>query len=392
MGNAGNAFDLVVVGLGAMGAAALYHARRQGLRVLGIDRHRPPHELGSTHAETRITRLAVGEGAPYLPFVRRSHELWRDLEARSGEQLLHQSGGLIVTGPGSRPGARWADFTSATARIAREAGIGFDLLDASTATARYPAIVGLDRHQVGFEPTGGIVMAERALSVQLTLAEADGAIVHTDETVDDVVPGGDHVDVVTDRDSYRSRHVVLSTGPWVRELADPSDGALTSVTRQVVYWFEVDDPDAFTIERFPFVMWIGASDAEYLGVFPIPPGGTSALKVLGEQFESTTDPETVDRTVSPSEIDAFYEHCVEPRIAGVNRRCVRATVCLYTNTPDDHFLIDSDPRSDHITVMSPCSGHGFKHSAALGEAVAERVATGTSTLDLDPFRRRRFAV
>lgn len=383
-------FDLIVVGLGAMGAAVAYQATGLDLRVLGIDRHDPPHDFGSTKAETRITRLAVGEGAHYLPFVARSHEIWRDLEQRFGEQLLHQCGGYIVTEQTPVEGQRWQDFVVETKRIANGAGIEFTVLD-ETSEVNPPAhINGLDGKRIGFEPTAGLVMAERAVSAQLRFAAQAGATLQTGETVIEVIPDTEGVEVVTDRDRYRAGHVVLAAGPWLGDLVDQQDADRLAVTRQTVFWFEVDDLSAFGTDRFPFVMLVGDTDEDYIGVFPIPPGGTPALKVLGEQFLTSTQPEEVDREISQAEIQEFYSRHIEPRIEGVSNRCVKAEVCLYTNTPDDHFLIDSALGSDRVLMMSPCSGHGFKHSAALGEAVAQRIATGHSDLDLAPFARSRF--
>ena len=156
-----------------------------------------------------------------------------------------------------------------------------------------------------------------------------------------------------------------------------------------MYWFEAEDLDAWSVERFPFVMWITGTIDGYCAAFPTPPdSSTPGVKLLGEQFETTTSPTTVARSVTQQEIDVFYQRLVAPRFDGITDRCLRSEVCLYTSTPDDHFLIDNDPRSDRITVMSPCSGHGFKHSTALGEAVAQRIASGDSNLDLSPFRQR----
>ena len=383
-------YDLIVVGLGAMGAAVTYQAASLGLRVLGIDRHNPPHDFGSTKAETRITRLAVGEGEQYLPFVARSHEIWRDLERKSGEQLLHQCGGYIVTEQTPVPGQRWQDFVLETNRIASAAGIEFHVLGDSNPIPPPAGIVGLENKRIGFEPTAGLVMAERAVAVQLQLAAAAGATIRTGETVTSVTPDTSGVTVATAEGHYRADQAVIAAGPWLADLIGQTDAAKLRVTRQVVYWFEVDDPDAFSTERFPFVMWVGDTDEDYVGIFPIPPGGTPALKVLGEQFVTDTHPETVDRTVSPLEIQAFHERHIAPKMPGVSNRCVKAGVCLYTNTPDDHFLIDTALDSDRILLMSPCSGHGFKHSAALGEAVAQQVSSGKSEQNLTPFRRTRF--
>ena len=370
-----------------MGAAVAWHARRLGLNVVGIDRHDPPHTFGSTHAETRVTRLAVGEGPQYLLLVARSHELWREIEALTGEALLHQCGGLIVTEP-VLSGTRWNDFATVTAEIARAAGIAFSLERPQDVRARFPPLRISDAVRVGYEPTGALVMAERALIAQIALAREAGAEIRTRETVRSFEPQAQHVEVRTDRQRYCAGHVVLASGPWFGEMAAPEHAALVRVTRQVVYWFEAEDVAAFATDHFPYVMWAGSSDEDYLGVFPVPPGGTPAVKLVSEQFGRATTPDTVERRVSSDEITAFHARHVAPKLEGVSAHCVKAEVCLYSNTKDDHFLIDRDPRSERIVVMSACSGHGFKHSAALGEAVAELVAHGESRLDLGAFRQR----
>ena len=380
--------DLIVVGLGAMGAAVAYHASKLGLSVIGIDRYDPPHEFGSTKAETRITRLAVGEGPQYLPFVKRSHEIWRELETQTGVDLLHECGGIIITEQDPVPGQRWEDFVVETARIAGEGDIPYDVLTPAEVRDAHPWIRIPDERNAGFESTAGLVMVERAVEVQLELAAELGAMLRVNETVTNVEPTDGSVAVTTSAGSFTADHVVLATGPWFPELAEPLHAEQVAVTRQVVYWFEVDDLEAFGTDRIPFVMWIAKKDEDYIALFPTPPGGTPAVKVLGEQFIETSDANTVERSVSQDEIDEFYDTHIAPKFHGVSRNAIRTGVCLYTNTADDHFLIDSDPRSDSIIVMSPCSGHGFKPSTALGEAVAQKIATGESTNDLTPFRSR----
>lgn len=374
-----------------MGAAVAFQASERGASVIGIDRYDPPHSLGSTHAETRISRLAVGEGSHYLPFVERSHEIWRELEARTGAQLLHLCGGYIFTEQEPVPGQRWEDFVTETAAIAAAAPSGpipFEVLDPTTVRADHPWIKIPDHNKAGLEPTAGLVMAERCVEVQLRLAEANGAVIRRNEEVVSVDPDDGGVTITTTAGQVRADRVVVATGPWFSDLAHPSHAEQVVVTRQVVYWFEADDLDAFSTERIPYIMWIGARDEDYFAVFPTPPGGTPAVKVLGEQFLETTDPSTVDRHVSRAEIEAFHRDFVAPKVDGISDRCVKASVCLYTNTADDHFLIDTDPRSDRILAMSPCSGHGFKHSAALGETVVQVLFDGVSERSLEPFRSR----
>jgi sarcosine oxidase len=359
-----------------------------GLRVLGIDRHDPPHTMGSTHAETRITRLAVGEGREYLPLVARSHEIWRQLEAESGVPLLHQCGGMIIASDDAAEAERWTDFVGATERIASNAGIGFRTLSADQINAEFPTLHPAANEQGGNEPTAGLVMCEDAVRVQLELARAGGAAIRTNETVTELVPIDDGVVVRTSAGDYEADRVIATTGPWSPDLADPVDGESLEVTRQLVVWYECDDLQEWTTNNHPFVMWIAEDISNYVALFPSPPGGTPGLKAVSEQFSVFTDPKSVDRTVSDEEIADLHARLLAHRVSGVTPNAIRAEICLYTNTDDEHFLIDAHPASDRITTVSACSGHGFKHSTAIGEALAEQVARGASTLDLEPFRRR----
>ncbi len=377
--------DVIVVGLGAMGAAVTYQAQSMGLEVLGIDRHEPPHEFGSSHAETRISRLAVGEGPQYIPFVARAHELWHTIGDAVGETLFHQSGGYVITNTDGGNDDRWHDFVTATDNVAQLAGIPYTTLTAAEVRAAHPNLKLTNDMRAGHEPTGGVIMCERAVEAQLRLARQNGARIRVNETVAAVTPDDQGVVVETDQGSYRARDVVLATGAWMHDLASAHHSNQLSITRQAVFWFEAEDLDAFRVDRMPFVIWTGDTIDDYVGLFPVPPGATNGVKILGEQFSETTSPSEVNRTISDAEVAEFYETHVAPQIDGVTSRCIKRAVCLYTNTLDDHFLIEPDPRSNRITVMSPCSGHGFKHSPALGEAVAQRIATGASDLDLSPF-------
>ncbi len=380
--------DLIVIGLGAMGASVTYQAQALGLSVLGIDRYEPPHEFGSSHAETRITRLAVGEGPQYLPFVARSHELWQSIGEAVGEVLFHQSGGYVITNSDGGKDDRWHDFVTATDDVAKLAGIPYTTLTAAEVRAAHPQLKLTDTMRAGHEPTGGVIMCEQAVAAQLTLAKQRGAMIRVNETVTATAADDEGVVVETNRGRYRAQHVVVATGAWIHDLAAPLHGEQLSVTRQAVFWFEAEDLDAFRTDRMPFAIWTGETIDDYVGLFPVPPGGTNAVKILGEQFSTTTNPHDVNREISDAEVADFYETHIAPQIGGITPNCVKRAVCLYTNTLDDHFLIDADPRSSRIMVMSPCSGHGFKHSPALGEAVAQKIATGASNLDLSPFQNR----
>jgi sarcosine oxidase len=270
--------DLAVVGLGAMGSATCFQAADRGLKVLGLDRHAPPHQMGSTHAETRITRLAVGEGPQYLPFVARSHEIWREIERRTGVPLLHLTGGFIITpaqsnAPPEEVSAieeiRWLDFVSATENVAMQAGVDFQRHTAAEVRARCPNVLVTDDEVAGFEPTGGIVMCETAVELQIKLAQDMGATICTNTDVVSVAPracGG--VEIRTACGAvHTADKAVVAAGSWMSDFFDPSDysAAGLGVTRQVVYWFEVKDLAEWS--DFPFLIWAGVWQTSFLSHF-----------------------------------------------------------------------------------------------------------------------------
>ena len=381
--------DVVVVGLGAMGSASLYQLARRGARVIGIDRFQPPHDRGSSHGESRITRQAIGEGEEYVPFVLRSHEIWRELEAQTGEALLFQVGGLLMTREsGSARHHGQGDFVGQSIAAARRFGIAHEVLRAGEIQQRFPQfrLVG---DEIGYyEPGAGYLRPERCVAVQLDRARAHGAVARVGETVLRIVPRAAEVEVVTDTETYTAARVIVTAGAWAPTLLGGPFAKLLGVYRQVLYWFACDEPAAFAPERFPIFIWIhGAAPTEHFYGFPLLSEG---IKIAREQFAETTDPATVTRDVSPADIADMYATHVRGRLAGISDRCLRAETCLYTATPDSRFVIDRHPDSDRILVASPCSGHGFKHSAAIGEALAELAQTDQSRLDVTPFALARF--
>lgn len=386
-------YDVIVIGLGAMGSAALYQLAKRGARVLGIDQHRPPHNLGSTHGESRITRLATGEGATYVPFAQRSHEIWRELEAATGERLLTLSGGLILCPKGG--GAQFhgqQDFVEQTAAIAHTFGIEHAILDAVAVRQRWPQLRVQDHEHAYFEPSGGVVAVEKAVATQLQLAQQRGATVRLEETAYGYTNDGAGVTVTTSQGVYHGAQLILSAGPWINQFLPAIYHRNFAVYRQAIYWFEAADPIQFDTDHFPFLIWIGATPEEYYSAFPYDRSGTAGLKMVTEEYLHTTTPATVERTVQPEEIARMYRDFATRRINGVRPRCLKTDVCLYTNTPDEHFILDFHPASDRVIVASPCSGHGFKHSAAIGETLAELALDGSSTRDIALFRFARLAM
>lgn len=380
-------YDLIIIGLGAMGSAALYLAAKRGVRALGIDRYDPPHTFGSSHAETRITRLALGEGAQYLPIVARSNDLWRELEAATGETLLYQRGGLILTSPDSAAMFRGQaqDFAILTQQIVETHGIDHAMLSGADIRARYPHIPARDQDRAYYEPTGGFVLSEKAVAAQLAEAQQWGAVVRTNEPVTGVDWSARDVTVTTAAGAFAADSAIVTTGAWISDFVPHKEREHFPVYRQVVYWFDVEDSAMFAVDHWPFVMWIGDTTEAFYTSFAIVPDGVPGLKMVTEQHHTPCDPNTVVRDISEDEIAYFYEHFASKRLTGIKRKCLAAEACLYTVTADEHFVIDWHPESHRVIVASPCSGHGFKHSSAIGEALVQMAIDGNSQLSMAPF-------
>ncbi len=377
--------DVAVIGLGAVGSAVLYQLARRGVRAVGIDRFNPPHEMGSSHGESRITRLTAGEGASYAPLVRRSHDIWRQLEAATGESLMRLVGGLFISKAATAArhhGA--ANFVLASAEIAERFGIPCERLTPDEVMRRYPQMV-LNGDEVAlFEPSAGMLFPEACVAAQLAEARRLGCAIRTDEPVLRVTEIAGAVRIETARGAIEAGQAVIAAGPWIADLAGEAFARRTKVYRQVLQWFACDDPPAFAPERFPVFIWMyGDRDSDYLYGFPASGG---EMKLATEYFVTPTAPDAVERGVAPGESAEMFARHVAGRLRGVRPLATRAKTCLYTVTPDSRFIVDRLPGQARIAAVSACSGHGFKHSAALGEAVAEWVTTGSSTIDLSPFR------
>jgi sarcosine oxidase len=379
--------DVIVVGLGAVGSAALYQLARRGIAVLGMDRWVPPHARGSSHGDTRITRLALGEGAPYVQFARRAHEIWRALEAQSGTTLLRQVGCLIYGSQSGGGGAHGrGDFLAETIAVARRQDIAHELLDATALARRYPQFRWSGDERGCFEPSGGFVHPEACIATQLALAARHGARQLTGEQVRDWTVDGNGVTVRSERTTYRAAKLILAAGAWLPDLV-PALARQARVCRQVMFWFRPDgDPAEFRAGAMPvFVRLPDATAAMFYG-FPVV-DEAAGIKIAGEQFERAAAPDAIDDTVATTESAAMYA-LAGPHLR-IGRECLRAVACKYTVTPDFQFIIDRAAESDRVWFASACSGHGFKHSAAVGEALAEIAAQGSTHFDLSPFRLAR---
>ena len=383
--------DVAVLGLGAMGSAVLYQLAKRGAAVVGLDRFAPPHALGSSHGETRITRQAVGEGSDYVPFVTAAHRIWRDLEAETGETLLNACGALVMApGHGISSHHGKPDFVGRSISAAQGAGIAHEVLDGAEVAHRFPQFLNLAGDEKAYyEPGGGYVFPERCIAAQLTRAAALGAEVRTGCEVLALRQEGAGVRIETADGVILADRAVVAAGAWSAPLLGRPFDRLLTVRRQLLHWYALADEAAYG-PRSPVFIWMyGTGDTDYLYGFP-PLAGERSIKVATEQYSTATTADAVERRVDPSESDAMYRLRVENRLAGTTPEVVRAAACVYTVTPDRGFIIDWHPEMDRVLVVSACSGHGFKHSAGIGEAVAADFFGGAGRPDLTPFALARF--
>jgi sarcosine oxidase len=372
-----------------MGSAALYQLARAGKQVLGIDQYLPPHSYGSSHGETRITRKAIGEGEHYTFLSLRSYELWRQIEEETGSDLLTITGGLMLSSQARTGIMHVAEFFANTLSAAEKHGIHHDVLDAADIRRRFPQFCVQDDEVGYYEYDAGFLRPEACISAQLALAKKYGAQTVFNESVSGF-DGRDPVCVTTGSSTYCADKLIITAGPWLPQLL-PAEKDFLKVFRQTLYWFKVKDNLAdYQTGKFPIFIWELQGRRCGIYGFPSLDGQTGSLKIAAEDYAVTITPELVDRSVSTDEITTMYEMFVKPYFPGISSECIKTAVCMYTVTPDFGFIIDRHPDNDDIIIASCCSGHGFKHSAAIGEALAQLSGDGTSTIDVSKFALARF--
>lgn len=375
-------FDVVVVGVGAIGAATMYQLASKGIRVLGIDRFSPPHSYGSSHGETRITREIYNSGSQ-IELVRRSHQLWEEIERAAGVTLRTTTGGLFIGSTASD--ATWADDILV---LARSNQIQHERLNAVDMRERFPAFRLSGTEQVILEPNAGLLRPEQCISSQLRLAHRAGAVLRVNETVVGVEDTRAQVVVRTDNSYYVADRVVIAAGAWTGHFLPPELASNVRTYRQVLYWYDIDRRsfDALTPGNFPVFVWQRGADSHQMFYgFPAIDGASGGLKVATEQYEVGSEPGDGRYKVSDQEIKTMYDDFA-CHIAGLQRNVVKTATCMYTVTADREYILDWAPGSDRVFVVSACMGRGFKHSAALGESIAQLFVDGFSDIDLTAYR------
>jgi sarcosine oxidase len=373
-------YDVIVVGLGGMGSATLYHLARRGLRVLGLDRYDVPHEFGSSHGLTRIIRLAYWEHPSYVALLRRSYELWRELEQKAGERLLHITGG-IDAGPADGP------IFSGALRSCELHGLPHEVMNGNEVHRRFPGYRLPNESHCLFQPDAGFLLPERCNLAHLAGARAAGAETHTREQVMEWGARAGAYWVASSRARYEANRLVFCAGAWASKLI-PELAGVAQPERQVLVWLEPRRPELFIPSRFP-VFYIQVEEGRFYGLpsFLVPGFKLGKYHHRGEQV----DPDAMKRAVEPEDEELLRSFAARYFPDGAGRVLMTKT-CLFTNSPDEHFILDMHPEHPAVAIAAGFSGHGYKFCSVVGEIMADLAQRGETRHDIELFRLKRFGI
>jgi sarcosine oxidase len=373
-------YDVIVAGVGGMGAATCWQLAKRGVRVLGLERFDIPHTMGSSHAVNRIIRLAYFEHTSYVPLLRRAYTLWREAEQLAGEQLLYVTGSLDVGTPQS-------DIVKGAKASCAEHRLFHEVLSAREVNRRWPGYRLSDDYEAIYQPDGGFVASERAIVKHVEMAQALGAEIHAREAIlgwEPTASGG--VRVKTDRATYEAGQLVLSTGAWIGEHV-PQLKKTAVPERQVLGWFQPKVREHYQLGRFPVSNFKSSVGHFYqFPVWHVPGFKIGLYHHLGE----TGAADALSRDVTKHDEEVLRAG-VAKYFPDANGPLMGLRACLFTNTPDEHFVIDRLPGAPQVVVASPCSGHGYKFASVMGEILADLATGKTPAFDLDLFKLGRLA-
>ncbi|HVV06220.1 MAG TPA: N-methyl-L-tryptophan oxidase [Puia sp.] len=371
-------FDCMVAGLGANGSSTLYHLSGTGRKVIGIDRFTPPHTHGSSHGESRIIRQAYYEDPVYVPLLRAAYKEWEKLERVSGKKLFWQTGGVML-------GNKDTAVVRGSKLSADTHGIPYEYLDSTTLRQRFPAFRPAGDTVGILEKEAGILFPEQCIRTFLDQAATRGATIHYNQPVLKVTPAKDSIEITTSKEKYSVGSLVLSAGAWTNQLLPGLQLPLT-IKRQVLFWFghnNAQDHDRFLPANMPIYIWEYKEGKMFYG---FPDLGTG-IKIAPHHRGRSIDPDHLTQDVSREEIREMED--IAREYLGMNPVFRTSAVCMYTNTPDENFIIDYHPQFGNVIIASPCSGHGFKFSSLTGRILSDMALGNDTGFDLSPFSLAR---
>lgn len=371
-------FDVAVVGLGAMGSAALFHLARRGRNVIGIEQFEPGHDRGSSHGESRAIRLGYSEHPSYVPLVRSAFDNWRELERLTGETILTTTGILEAGKPGSR-------MVAGSLEACRQHDLTFELLDATEIRRRIPAVKLPADYTAIWQPEGGYLKPELANALHLRLAQEAGATIAANTKVTVIEPTAAGVRVFLDGRIIEAGSVVVSAGAWIGDLA-PELRPYLSIHRLVLCWYEPARPELFAADKLPVFAIEGEDDI----VYGFPDFLGTGFKCASHYDSGRLAHADFARQDAGAADEARTRRFLERYLPAGAGRLKSMKTCMYTMTPDEDFVIDLSRADPRIVIASPCSGHGYKFASVIGEILADLSTNGSTRHDIGRFRIDRF--
>lgn len=379
-------FDVIVIGVGSMGSSACYHLSKRGYKVLGLEQFDISNEFGSHAGQSRIIRKAYFENSHYVPLLEKAYQNWKELEEETATQIYYPTG-LVYFGPKNNL------LIQGVKQSASLYDIHVDAVGAPETAKRFPAFKVPKDFETLFEPDAGFVTPEKAIKLYTKQAVKNGAEIHTHEKVLEWKKNGNSVKVTTDKNIYRSDKLIITTGAWAGKII-PTLSANLKVTRQFIAWIKPNNWDKFNLNHFS--CWLLADDERpgcYYG-FPILPeefGKPIGLKLAHHYPATVTDPDKVNREATPED-EMNLQYVLKKYLPGCFDSFVSHKICLYTNSPDEDFIIDNLPGyEDQVTVATGFSGHGFKFASVVGEILADLATKGSTHLPIEFLRTSRFS-
>ena len=371
-------FDCIVIGVGGMGSSTLYNLAKRGRRVLGLEQFDIPHAEGSSHGVNRIIRLAYYEHPSYVPLLRRAYELWSEIESVTGEQLLYKTGS-IDTAPSGH------EVFEGSLESCLLHDIPHRVLNHAQINEEFPGYQLPPGHMGLLQGDGGFVLSERSIVAYTNAAMSTGAEIHAREVVSGWEPDQGGVRVFTDRGEYTAERLVITAGAWTSGMVPILDD-LAVPERQVLAWLQPIDGSLYTPEVFP-VFNAYFDEGRYYG-FPV--YGIPGFKVgRYHHLEEVIDPDFAIKTVN-SEDEAVLRSAVERYFPKANGTTMTLKTCMFTNTPDEHFIVDLLPANSQVAVAAGFSGHGFKFASVIGEILADLAINGETEHNIDLLKIDRF--
>ncbi|XP_019366858.1 PREDICTED: peroxisomal sarcosine oxidase [Gavialis gangeticus] len=377
-------YDAIVVGAGIQGSFAAYHLAKRGRRALLLEQFPLPHSRGSSHGQSRIIRSTYPQ-PHYTRAMPECYRLWARLEAEAGVQLYRQTGLLVL-------GAEGSPAFGACLQSLAQHGVPRELLSAQELPRRFPGLRAYRGETAVFEPSAGVLRADKALrAVQDLFLQAGGALRDSEKVV--AIEPGPVVTVRTSAGVHRAGSLVIAAGPWTNKLLAPLglQLPLQPLRVSVCYWKEKVPGTYGSPAGFPCFLSLSTSQAPH-DIYGLPASEYPGMVKVCYHHGCPVDPDERDREPKGSALPdiQILRGFVGRYLPGLEPEPAVVESCMYTITPDEDFVLDRHPQFSNIVIGAGFSGHGFKLAPVVGKVLCELSLGQAPSCDVEPFRIQRF--